>query len=163
MLSASRDQPPKIKCQTLQEVIGLCHSCWIYTSLPPAWKYGQNCFIIFKIKFWKWENFWFLKFHFHGSIYPYSPLLIYKYNEWLSLWVLKSISTFFMNWIAWSPFTLYPLLFINGKVLPKWSPSSHFNLVIMLNNGLATIFNSLSIQNLCCALSRSFLHSLFDK
>lgn len=57
----------------------------------------------------------------------------------------------------------YPPLFINGKVLTKWSPSSHFNLVIMLNNGLATIFITLSLQNLCYALSRSFLQSLSDK
>lgn len=60
-------------------------------------------------------------------------------------------------------FQLYPLPFVNGKVLPKWSLSSHFNLVITLNNGLATIFFSLSLQDLCYALSRSFLRCLPDK
>lgn len=95
---------------------------------------------------------------------------LYIYNEWLLPWVFKNtfaeISvqfTYFMNWIICFLSHFYPVLFINGKDLPKWSPSSHCNLVITLNNGLPTIFISLSLQNLCNALSKSLFWSLSNE
>lgn len=125
----------------LQKVIDLCIYCQICAYLLPAQTCGFFC-TLFPLKYisgWGKRKHCLLNF-ICASIFTNRQKIscfssVNAMNDHCFVFLKESLYFYELDYM----FHFHdPLLFINGKVLLKQSPSSHFNLVIMLNNGLAT-------------------------